>query len=183
MDKLPNWHLTELLESYRRLGGLNDRSAHNIPSKRAIGQICEDLLQIIFPGFHDDDAILDGTLPQITAERLFSVVRRLRQLPARDARALPEKLRSQNDGHAPRRLHSHRQRSRRHRTDSTIEHVKTKPPSNRLNGTVEPRAQRRSRRPERRATWRSPAAHLTPEGRETARWRPKPPDLKRYRPT
>ncbi len=79
MDKLPNWHLPELLESYRRLGGLNDRSAHNIPSKRAIGQICEDLLQIIFPGLHDDDAILDGTLPQVTAERLFSVVRRLQE--------------------------------------------------------------------------------------------------------
>jgi len=79
MDKLPNWHLPELLESYRRLGGLNDRSAHNIPSKRAIGQICEDLLQIIFPGLHDDDAIPDGTLPQVTAERLFSVVRRLQE--------------------------------------------------------------------------------------------------------
>jgi serine O-acetyltransferase len=86
MDKLPNWHLSELLESYRRFGGLNDRSAHNIPSKRAVGQICEDLLQIIFPGLHDDDAILNGTLPQITAERLFSVVRRLQEQVRRSVR-------------------------------------------------------------------------------------------------
>jgi serine O-acetyltransferase len=28
---------------------------------------------------HDDDAILDGTLPQITSERLFSVIRRLQE--------------------------------------------------------------------------------------------------------
>jgi len=50
-----------------------------MPSKRTVGQICEDLLQILFPGLHDDDAILDGTLPQLTAERLFSVVRRLQE--------------------------------------------------------------------------------------------------------
>ena len=63
MDKLPNWHLPELLASYEKFGGLNDRSAHNTPSKRAVGQICEDLLQLLFPGLHDTDAILDGTLP------------------------------------------------------------------------------------------------------------------------
>jgi serine O-acetyltransferase len=79
MDKLPNWHLAELLASYERFGGLNDFNAHNMPSKRAIGQICEDLLQILFPGLHDDDAILDGMLPQLTAERLFSVIRRLQE--------------------------------------------------------------------------------------------------------
>lgn len=79
MDKLPNWHLPELLASYERFGGLNDFNAHNMPSKRAVGMICEDLLQILFPGLHDDDAILDGTLAQLTAERLFSVVRRLQE--------------------------------------------------------------------------------------------------------
>jgi serine O-acetyltransferase len=79
MDKLPNWHLPELLSTYQRFGGLNDRNAHNTPSKRAVGQICEDLLQLLFPGLHDDDAILDGTLPHLTAERLYSVIRRLQE--------------------------------------------------------------------------------------------------------
>jgi serine O-acetyltransferase len=79
MDKLPNWHLPELLASYERFGGLNDHNAHNTPSKRAVGKICEDLLQILFPGLHDDDAILDGSLAQLTAERLFSVIRRLQE--------------------------------------------------------------------------------------------------------
>ena len=79
MDKLPNWHLPELLASYEKFGGLNDRNAHNTPSKRAVGQICEDLLQVLFPGLHDTEAILDGTLPHLTAERLYSVVRRLQE--------------------------------------------------------------------------------------------------------
>jgi serine O-acetyltransferase len=79
MDKLPNWHLPELLATYEKFGGLNDRNAHNTPSKRAVGQICEDLLQLLFPGLHDDDAILDGTLPHVTAERLYSVIRRLQE--------------------------------------------------------------------------------------------------------
>jgi serine O-acetyltransferase len=79
MDKLPNWHLPELLASYQKFGGLNDRNAHNTPSKRAVGQICEDLLQLLFPGLHDTDAILDGTLPGLTAERLYSVIRRLQE--------------------------------------------------------------------------------------------------------
>jgi serine O-acetyltransferase len=79
MDKLPNWHLPELLASYEKFGGLNDRSAHNTPSKRAVGQICEDLLQLLFPGLHDTDAILDGTLPHLTAERLYSVTRRMQE--------------------------------------------------------------------------------------------------------
>jgi len=43
--------VSELLESYERVGGLNNRDAHNLPSKRAIGQICEDLLQLLFPAF------------------------------------------------------------------------------------------------------------------------------------
>jgi serine O-acetyltransferase len=79
MDKLPNWHLAELLATYEKFGGLNDRNAHNTPSKRTVGQICEDLLQLLFPGLHDHDAILDGTLPHVTAERLYSVIRRLQE--------------------------------------------------------------------------------------------------------
>jgi serine O-acetyltransferase len=79
MDELLDHHLTELLASYDRFGGMNDIDRHNMPSKRAVGQLCEDLLQLLFPGYHDDDAFPDGTLPSLTAERLFSVVRRLQE--------------------------------------------------------------------------------------------------------
>ena len=67
----------ELLRSYLKVGGLNNRDAHNMPSKRAVGQICEDLLQLIFPGFHDDDAIHHGSLDELTVTRLSVVIKRL----------------------------------------------------------------------------------------------------------
>jgi len=69
--------VTELLRSYQRVGGLNNRDAHNMPSKRAVGQICEDLLQIIFPGFHDDDAVQHNSIEELTAARLSGVIKRL----------------------------------------------------------------------------------------------------------
>ena len=51
-------HVVEdILASYDRVGGMNNTDAHNLPSKRAVGGICEDLLQILFPGFHDEEPI------------------------------------------------------------------------------------------------------------------------------
>ena len=69
--------LPELLRSYHRVGGLNNRDVDNMPSKRSVGQLCEDLLQILFPGFHDEDAILQGALDELTSTRLSSIIRRL----------------------------------------------------------------------------------------------------------
>ncbi len=67
----------ELLHSYQRAGGLNHRESHNLPSKRAVGQICEGLLQILFPGFHDDDVVPHGSLEEFTTRRLATVVQAL----------------------------------------------------------------------------------------------------------
>ncbi len=76
-EKIYDQFVPELLASYASVGGLNNRDAHNMPSTRAIGQICEDLLQLLFPGFHDDDAVHHGTLAELTSERLSKVARRL----------------------------------------------------------------------------------------------------------
>src|ERR1700743_540208 len=65
--------IPELLASYNLVGGLNNRDAHNMPSTRAVGQICEGLLQLLFPGFHDDDAVHHGSLAELTRERLAKV--------------------------------------------------------------------------------------------------------------
>ena len=67
----------DLLTSYASVGGLNNRDAHNMPSTRAVGQICHDLLQLLFPGFHDDDAVHHGSLAELTSARLSSVAARL----------------------------------------------------------------------------------------------------------
>jgi serine O-acetyltransferase len=66
-----------ILDSYRTTGGLNNLDETNLPSKRALASICEDLLQIIFPGFHDLEPIHSNHLPKVTSHRVFSVADRL----------------------------------------------------------------------------------------------------------
>lgn len=71
-------HLTHrLLNSYRHIGGINNIEVVNVLSKRAIGIICEDLLGLLFPGFHDEQPILSSELEAITTERVNSIADRL----------------------------------------------------------------------------------------------------------
>jgi serine O-acetyltransferase len=77
MDESWKQIVLDVVASYDRLGGLNNQDVHNMPSKRAVGVICEDLLRILFPGFHDDDAIHKHTVFDLTEERLSDVVHKL----------------------------------------------------------------------------------------------------------
>jgi serine O-acetyltransferase len=70
-------YIPDLIASYEEVGGLNAQDAHNMPSKRAVGEICEGLLQILFPGFHDSDAVSDTSLVDLTTERLTRVISQL----------------------------------------------------------------------------------------------------------
>ncbi len=70
--------ISKILTSYEEIGGINNIDGTNLPSKRAITQICEDLLQILFPGFHDEKPIATELLPQITSGRVLSILDRLR---------------------------------------------------------------------------------------------------------
>lgn len=72
-----NPFVPDLIASYERVGGLNNRDAHNMPSKRAVAMICEDLLQLLFPGFHDDDAVHHESLIELTNRRMERTVARL----------------------------------------------------------------------------------------------------------
>ena len=62
-----------LLASYAELGGTNYAGALNLPSKRAIPAICETLLQLLFPGFLEEEPLAATELPMITSERLATV--------------------------------------------------------------------------------------------------------------
>ena len=77
MDDSWKQAVSDLLTSYEELGGLNHSDTHNMPSKRAIGVICEDLLRLLFPGFHDDDAVHKESFVDLTTERLATVVQNL----------------------------------------------------------------------------------------------------------
>ena len=77
MAELVEESVPQLLRSYESTGGLNNRDADNLPSTRAVGQICEDLLQILFPGFHDHDPVHNSSLDELTAARLTAIIKRL----------------------------------------------------------------------------------------------------------
>jgi serine O-acetyltransferase len=78
MQESINPLVKRLLVSYQEIGGINNIDGTNLPSKRAISQICEDLLQILFPGFHDEEPIATERISQITSDRIVSIVERLR---------------------------------------------------------------------------------------------------------
>ena len=69
--------VSDILDSYRETGGINNIDGSNLPSKRAIASICEDLLQLIFPGFHDQEPIHSKELLDATTARVESIVSRL----------------------------------------------------------------------------------------------------------
>ena len=66
-----------LLTSYRHVGGINNIEVVNVPSKRAIGTMCEELLQLLFPGFHDEKPVLSDQLQEITERRVMQLTERL----------------------------------------------------------------------------------------------------------
>ncbi len=79
MEKVLTEVFREILASYESVGGLSNTDSLNLPSKRAIGDICEDLLQLLFPGFHDEEAIHKNSLSVLTRHRLTSVIDRLEE--------------------------------------------------------------------------------------------------------
>jgi serine O-acetyltransferase len=65
-----------ILNSYATGGGMNNIDGSNLPSKRALAAICEDLLQLLFPGFHDAEPIHSKDVRHVTAHRVFSIAER-----------------------------------------------------------------------------------------------------------
>jgi serine O-acetyltransferase len=63
-----------LVESYRTEGGINHLEGVDLPSKCAIAALCSDLLQIIFPGFYESEALHTGNLACRTAARVQAII-------------------------------------------------------------------------------------------------------------
>ncbi len=77
MDKDLGKITESILNSYATGGGMNNIDGSNLPSKRAIASICEDLLQLLFPGFHDAEPIHTKDLRRVTSHRIYSIAERL----------------------------------------------------------------------------------------------------------
>ena len=69
--------LEPILASYREMGGINHLDCANLPSKRAISQLCDDLLHLLFPGFFSDEAVSTEELPEAAQEIIDQVADRL----------------------------------------------------------------------------------------------------------
>ncbi|MDB4358684.1 serine acetyltransferase [Verrucomicrobiales bacterium] len=63
-----------LVASYHEVGDINHFESGNLPSKRTIIGTCEQLLQVLFPGYHDEEPIPADELEMITGERIATII-------------------------------------------------------------------------------------------------------------
>jgi serine O-acetyltransferase len=77
MDPRRDEIVKSLLDSYAEIGGINHLDCANLPSKQAIASICDDLLQLLFPGFFAGEVVTSDKLPELTAARVETVRERL----------------------------------------------------------------------------------------------------------
>lgn len=88
MECIPEEIVRKILISYDEVGGLNNTDGYNLPSKRALVQVCEQLLQVLFPGFHDERPIYKNELEEITKERLSEMAIGFEDLIAKSLRVM-----------------------------------------------------------------------------------------------
>lgn len=63
----------QLVASYAKVGGINHLDGKNLPSKRAVTALTQDLLRMLFPGFFDEHPVHSSELKVVTAALLDSV--------------------------------------------------------------------------------------------------------------
>ena len=64
----------QLVASYAKAGGINHLDGKNLPSKRTVTSITQDLLRLLFPGFFDEKLIHSSEIKVETAALLDSVL-------------------------------------------------------------------------------------------------------------
>ncbi len=89
-----------LIKSYHDVGGINRIDCGNLPSKRKIAAICEQLLQLLFPGFHDEEPIASDELDMMTHERIAELIQRFevevaKSLRLRDVESVGDDVRTE----------------------------------------------------------------------------------------
>ncbi len=66
--------VANLIKSYHEEGGINRIDCGNLPSKRKIAAICEQLLRLLFPGYHDEEPVASDELEMVTNERIAELI-------------------------------------------------------------------------------------------------------------
>ena len=77
----PRMHLdpikAELLASYRSLGGINHVDGVNLPSQESVNQLAADCMHLLFPGYFEESAPTETSLPALVEGLLARIDRRL----------------------------------------------------------------------------------------------------------
>ncbi|MFQ3670195.1 MAG: serine O-acetyltransferase EpsC [Verrucomicrobiia bacterium] len=63
----------QLLDSYAEIGGINHIDGANLPSKRAVARITEELLHLMFPGFFRETCLTQASLESTIGNDLEAV--------------------------------------------------------------------------------------------------------------
>lgn len=66
--------VNEILESYKKYGGINLDEACNFPNQQNVIYIVQDLISLIFPGFRTAEKIDELTLPFVTQEKVGRIL-------------------------------------------------------------------------------------------------------------
>lgn len=61
-----------LLDSFERADGLHPVDATVLPSKKAVGEVTQRLLHLLFPGFYDDDPLRSGLTVEEVLNQQFA---------------------------------------------------------------------------------------------------------------
>lgn len=80
MHEQPSQWAHSLLESYRDHGGVNASDEPGLPSKAEVASLCLQLMQLLFPGYHDGGSLGRLELVEITRERVAALAEDLRRV-------------------------------------------------------------------------------------------------------
>lgn len=79
MEATPARWVQKLMDSYRDHGGVNSSEGAGLPSKPEIAALCTRLMQLLFPGYHDDGSLAEKELLALTADRVGGLAADLRR--------------------------------------------------------------------------------------------------------
>lgn len=80
MDASPACWAQKLIDSYRDDGGVNTSNEPGLPSKPEIASLCLQLMQLLFPGYHDSGSIGKAELSGLTLDRVNALNDDLRRV-------------------------------------------------------------------------------------------------------
>lgn len=79
MKKTIDSLLSDILDSYEQVGGINLDGVNNFPNRETVIRILKDLQAVVFPGFLTAELLDNSNLRHLTGERLHRIVATLTQ--------------------------------------------------------------------------------------------------------